>query len=83
MGGSLHRPTREPAATATDDALQTLAGAVREAAAGSGSAALVTGEAGIGKTSLVRAFVERPPAPARVLAGGVRRPARSCATRLW
>jgi ATP/maltotriose-dependent transcriptional regulator MalT len=36
--------------------LEALAGAVNDAAAGRGSVALVTGEAGIGKTSVVRAF---------------------------
>ncbi|HMA45857.1 MAG TPA: AAA family ATPase, partial [Frankiaceae bacterium] len=52
-----------------DAALDTLAGAVRTAAQRRGSAALVTGEAGIGKTTVVRAFVERMGERARVLAG--------------
>ncbi len=48
-----------------DSTLDALAQAVADAAAGRGSVALVTGEAGIGKTSLVRAFAGR--ARARVL----------------
>ena len=48
-----------------DAALAALRDAVREAAAGRGSVVMVTGEAGIGKTSLVRAFAAR--APGRVL----------------
>ncbi|MET7600306.1 ATP-binding protein [Streptomyces sp. NPDC004082] len=46
-----------------------LAAAVREAADGAGSVALVLGEAGIGKSSLVRALPEVLPAQARVLLG--------------
>ena len=48
-----------------DAALAALRDAVREAAAGRGSVVMVTGEAGIGKTSLVRAFAAG--APGRVL----------------
>ena len=44
-----------------DAALAALRDAVREAAAGRGSVVMVTGEAGIGKTSLVRAFAETTP----------------------
>ncbi len=44
--------------------LATLAGAVRDAHAGRGAVVLLTGEAGIGKTSVVRAF--------RAAAGGTR-----------
>jgi DNA-binding CsgD family transcriptional regulator/tetratricopeptide (TPR) repeat protein len=40
-----------------DRTLEVLERAVTDAAAGRGSVALVTGEAGIGKTSLIRAFV--------------------------
>jgi len=47
--------------------LDALAGAVDAAAAGSGSIALVTGEAGIGKTSLVRAFAADVAGRARLL----------------
>ena len=47
--------------------LGTLARAVGDAAAGRGSTALVTGEAGIGKTSLVRAFAEEADGGARLL----------------
>src|SRR4051795_6983285 len=47
--------------------LEVLAGAVAEAAQGRGSTALIAGEAGIRKTSLVRALVERLAGEARVL----------------
>ena len=40
-----------------DDALSTLGAAFGAVVAGHGGVALVSGEAGIGKTSLVRAFV--------------------------
>jgi hypothetical protein len=46
--------------------LEALMQAVREAAEGRGSVALVTGEAGIGKTSLVRAFAARAAGSARL-----------------
>jgi ATP/maltotriose-dependent transcriptional regulator MalT len=49
--------------------LSALAAAVRDARTGRGSAVLVQGEAGIGKTSLVRAFRHTVDGTARVLAG--------------
>ena len=50
--------------------LQTLSVALERAATGHGSTALVLGEAGIGKTSLIRAFLTAIPYPVRLLAGG-------------
>jgi DNA-binding CsgD family transcriptional regulator/tetratricopeptide (TPR) repeat protein len=50
-----------------DAQLEILVGAVAQAAQGNGSTALVAGEAGIGKTSLVRALIERLGDEARVL----------------
>ncbi len=47
--------------------LAALSHAVTEAAAGRGSVALVTGEAGIGKTSLIRAFAREAGERARIL----------------
>jgi predicted ATPase len=47
--------------------LEVLAGAVTEGGRGHGSTALIAGEAGIGKTSLVRALAGRVGAEARVL----------------
>src|SRR5262245_27543436 len=47
--------------------LRVLDAAADDAAAGRGSTALVTGEAGIGKTTLVRAFADRVASRARVL----------------
>ncbi|MES5824112.1 AAA family ATPase [Streptomyces sp. RG80] len=49
--------------------LTRLAAAARDAADGAGSVALVFGEAGIGKSSLVKAMPERLPERARVLVG--------------
>ncbi|MFJ3672811.1 helix-turn-helix transcriptional regulator [Streptomyces sp. NPDC090106] len=49
--------------------LTRLAGAAEEAARGAGSVALVLGEAGIGKSSLVKAMPRRLPALARILVG--------------
>ncbi|MCC6832028.1 MAG: AAA family ATPase [Thermoleophilia bacterium] len=51
-----------------DDALSGLAGALAAAAAGRGAVAVVGGEAGIGKTSVVRRLAAD--APGRVLQGG-------------
>ncbi len=47
--------------------LEALSQAVSAAAAGRGSVALVTGDAGIGKTSLIRAFADREEDRARLL----------------
>ncbi|MEV7342036.1 AAA family ATPase [Streptomyces sp. NPDC093544] len=52
-----------------DHELAQLAAAAREAADGAGSVALVFGEAGIGKSSLVKALPEVLPPGARVLLG--------------
>ena len=49
--------------------LQMLGTAVERAGAGRGSAVLVLGEAGIGKTSLVHAFLAAASGRARVLVG--------------
>ncbi|MFF4054531.1 ATP-binding protein [Streptomyces sp. NPDC001668] len=49
--------------------LARLASAAREAADGAGSVVLVFGEAGIGKSSLVRALPEHLPAGTRILVG--------------
>ena len=53
-----------------EGALAALAGAWAEASTGRGLLVLVSGEAGAGKTSLVRAFVERDAGGRRVLLGG-------------
>ncbi|MFI6493126.1 AAA family ATPase [Streptomyces sp. NPDC050564] len=52
-----------------DRELAQLAAAAREAADGAGSVALVFGEAGIGKSSLVKALPKVLPAEARMLLG--------------
>jgi predicted ATPase len=49
--------------------LQTLRTAIERAGAGRGSAVLVLGEAGIGKTSLMHAFLSAAVGRARVLVG--------------
>jgi len=53
-----------------DVELAALGAALADAAAGSGSVVVVGGEAGIGKSSLLRAFLTGVPAAVRVLAGG-------------
>lgn len=53
-----------------DDALAALHGAHSESRAGSGRIAFVAGEAGIGKTSLVRVFCEGVRRSSRILEGG-------------
>ncbi|HEY7581435.1 MAG TPA: AAA family ATPase, partial [Acetobacteraceae bacterium] len=50
--------------------LHALAVAVEQCASGRGCTALVSGEAGIGKTSVVRSFLAELPNRVRVLAGG-------------
>jgi predicted ATPase len=52
-----------------DQELATLLDAAREAADGTGSVALLHGEAGIGKTSLVSAIRSQLPADTRMLVG--------------
>jgi DNA-binding CsgD family transcriptional regulator/tetratricopeptide (TPR) repeat protein len=65
--------TRAPVATERllerEDALAALHAAYSEAETGSGRLELISGEAGIGKTALVRAFCETYAASARVLWG--------------
>ncbi|HEU5266015.1 MAG TPA: AAA family ATPase, partial [Jatrophihabitans sp.] len=53
-----------------DEAVATFRAAVDQAEAGNGSTVLVTGEAGIGKTSVVRACLATLAGRARVLLGG-------------
>jgi predicted ATPase len=53
-----------------DRELAELTATVAAAAAGRGSTVLLTGEAGIGKTTLVRAFAERHPPGLRLLRTG-------------
>src|SRR5690348_1083334 len=53
-----------------DDCLEALDASLERAAGGGGWVALVTGEAGIGKTSLLRQFAERRQKGARMLWGG-------------
>lgn len=52
-----------------DDDLRLLAAALGDAAAGTGRIALISGEAGIGKTSLIGHFITQNGKSARVLAG--------------
>jgi ATP/maltotriose-dependent transcriptional regulator MalT len=53
-----------------DQQLEALAAATRDAASGSGVVMLVQGEPGIGKTSLVRAYLSRLPRDTRTFTGG-------------
>jgi DNA-binding CsgD family transcriptional regulator/tetratricopeptide (TPR) repeat protein len=59
-----------PALLERDVELDALRRAFECAGDGRGSAVLVSGEAGVGKTSLVRAFLETLPSRTRVLSGG-------------
>jgi DNA-binding CsgD family transcriptional regulator/tetratricopeptide (TPR) repeat protein len=59
----------EPALIERDEPLAVLARHLAEAAAGNGRFVVVRGEAGIGKTALVRAFLGRCPADVAILAG--------------
>ena len=52
-----------------EDALAALRGAYEESTAGSGRLVLVSGEAGVGKTALVRRFLEERDDDTRILAG--------------
>src|SRR3954452_12030697 len=61
------RHDRAMALLERDEPLGELLGGLRRAEAGQGSTALVSGEAGIGKTTLVRAFAEQAAARARLL----------------
>lgn len=62
-------PTVTPEVLERDDELAALAAAVRRAAGGDGGVALVHGEAGIGKSTLVGELRERLPHDARLLVG--------------
>ena len=64
-----------------DDTLAALIGAVEDAAAGRGSVVLVSGGAGIGKTSVVRAFARAAAGRGAGAAVGVRRPDRAAHAR--
>ena len=63
-----HHYVMAPALLEREGPLGALWGALSEASAGLGSTALITGEPGIGKTSLVRAFADRAAGRARLLA---------------
>jgi len=52
-----------------DEALAALTAALRDAVDGSGRIVFVSGEAGVGKTTLVRTFAERSDAQVRVVSG--------------
>ena len=52
-----------------EDALAALHGAHSEAKAGAGQLVLVAGEAGVGKTALLRAFCDRAGGSSRILVG--------------
>ncbi len=62
--------THETTLLEREDALDSLGEALDEAVAGRGSVTLVAGEAGIGKTSLVRRFADVASGRVRVLWGG-------------
>jgi DNA-binding CsgD family transcriptional regulator/tetratricopeptide (TPR) repeat protein len=67
--GAWHDAAMEPDLLERDAEVRALLAAVDAAAAGAGSVVLVGGEAGMGKSSLVRAFLERLPGEVRVLVG--------------
>ena len=53
-----------------DSALDVLAGAVAEASVGRGRLVVVVGEAGVGKTTLIRRFCDEQPQSVEVFSGG-------------
>ena len=64
-----HDAAVEPELLERDAEIHALLAAVDSAAAGAGSVVLVGGEAGMGKSSLVRAFLDRVPGEVRVFVG--------------
>ncbi|HEY1317465.1 MAG TPA: AAA family ATPase, partial [Gaiella sp.] len=63
-------PTGAPGLLERDDVLAQLLEAYARAASGNGRLVLVAGEAGIGKTALVRRFCDELEASATALRGG-------------
>ena len=62
-------PATDPALIERDAPLAALARHLDEAAAGSGRFVVIRGEAGIGKTAVLRAFLQAAPSDVRILAG--------------